>query len=270
MRRSLIFMIVLSAGCQSVMLRERTVGQAKTITDVYYQQIMDNIAIHAANPEALPYFSYPSTGSNAIQRTLTGFYQPGWNLVHYAALGPAIAYHYLFNQQSAQLNASSQSAETWTTVTTTDPDKIQLMKYAYEKAFGIVDAGHDHALWQLLHVENPDDENRLIPAAGVAPKVSGIQGGYGYGALAPKVNLDYYSKIYPGWFSVGAKCDVPKDACFVGHCGKTYAWVMPNQMRDLANFTLVILDIATYQSSGTRNPSPGSFGYPGILPPPPR
>jgi len=260
-------MVVLSAGCQSAMLRERTAVQANTITDLYYQQIMDNIAMHAANPEALPYFSYPATGGNSVQRTLTGFYQPAWNLVNYATLGAATAYHYLFNQQTAQLNASSQNIETWNTATTTDPDKIQLMGFAYEKAFGSIEAGHDQALRKLLNVPNSDDRIELNPTVrdpagyGVGQRV--------YGSLAPIVNLDYYSKIQSGWFSVGSKCDVPKDACYVAHCGKTYAWVMPNQTKDLANFTLAILDIATYQSSGTRNAAPGSPGI-GIAPPPPR
>jgi hypothetical protein len=44
----------------------------------------------------------------------------------------------------------------------------------------------------------------------------------------------------------------------VGHCGKVYAWVMPEHMSDLLNFTLVILDIATYQTA--RNPGVSAQG----------
>ncbi len=265
MRRSLIIMVVLFAGCQSVMLRERTVGQATTITDIYYEQVMNNIAMHAANPEALPYFSYPGAGVNTIQRTLTGNYTPGWDLVQLATLGPAVAaakaYHYLFDKQSAEVSASSQNAETWNTVSTTDPDKIQLMKFAYEKVFGVIDPGHDQALCRILC--NPHSADIPPPSpitTELQPRITNV----------PGFPLDYYHKVYPGWFSVGAKCDVPKDACYVGHCGKTYAWVTPNQMRDLANFTLAILDIATYQSSSTRNTTAGIIGYPSILPAPPR
>lgn len=231
--------------------------------------------MHAANPEALPYFSYPGTGQNAVQRSITGNYSPGWDLVNFATLGAAKAYHYLLDKQSAQLEASSQNVETWNTTTTTDPDKIQLMNFAYEKAFGIFVPGHDQALWGLLGNAQSGDiikpkssgkeeeqDKAVKPAlatrnADQPPKVMQITipGNPGF-------PLDYYGKVYPGWFFVGSKCDVPKDACYVGHCGKTYAWVMPNQTRDLANFTLAILDIATYQSSGTRNAPSGSFGYP--------
>jgi len=49
----------------------------------------------------------------------------------------------------------------------------------------------------------------------------------------------------PGWFSVGKKCDVPKDACYVGQCGKTYIWVMRDGMDSLTKVTLAILDIAS-------------------------
>lgn len=243
------------------MLRERTVGQARTITDLYYQEIMDNIAMHAANPEALPYFSYPGTGGNSVQRTIAGFYQPAWNLVNYATLGAATAYHYLFNQQTAQVNPSSQNIETWNTQPTSDPDKIQLMKFAYEKAFGVIEPGHDNALRALLYEQNSDDRIEALGPTSVKTAQ--------YGGLYPKVKLDYYSKVYPGWFSVGSKCDVPKEACYVGHCGKTYAWVMPTQTRDLANFTLAILDIATYQSAAARMAISPSYGI-GIAPPPPK
>jgi hypothetical protein len=49
----------------------------------------------------------------------------------------------------------------------------------------------------------------------------------------------------PGWFCVGRRHEVPKDATHVGHYRHTYVWVMPEGVNDLATFTLAILDIAT-------------------------
>ncbi len=50
------------------------------------------------------------------------------------------------------------------------------------------------------------------------------------------------------WFCCGAKKDVPKCACYVGHyckCGKEcYVWVMPDQMKELREFTLKVLSLA--------------------------
>ena len=90
-----------------------------------------------------------------------------------------------------------------------------------------------------------------------------------------KFPRDYYCLVYPGWFKVGSRHDVPKDACYVGQCGKTYAWVMSDHIVDLSNFTLAILDIATLaqvpapgQPTTRQQPLGTSYG-PGILGTPP-
>ena len=70
-------------------------------------------------------------------------------------------------------------------------------------------------------------------------------------------NVNYATKLHTGWFSIGTKHDVPKDACYVGHCGKTYVWVMPGNEEALADFALVILDIASYEAPD-RQPRTGT------------
>jgi len=55
--------------------------------------------------------------------------------------------------------------------------------------------------------------------------------------------VDYFPPR--GWYGVGRKKDVPKDACYVGcHC-KTYVWVLPGATNELALFTMGALDLAT-------------------------
>jgi hypothetical protein len=49
----------------------------------------------------------------------------------------------------------------------------------------------------------------------------------------------------PGWLCSGSKCDVPKDACYVGRYGKAYVWVPPKGVDSLTRLTLGILDIAS-------------------------
>ena len=60
---------------------------------------------------------------------------------------------------------------------------------------------------------------------------------------------DTLVKIPAGWFGVGGKQDVPKDACFVGHyrgCrGDCYVWVCPAGRPGLAEFTLNVLKLST-------------------------
>jgi hypothetical protein len=55
------------------------------------------------------------------------------------------------------------------------------------------------------------------------------------------------AEYYPprGWYNVGGKKDIPKDACYVGCHGCTYVWVTAEGMNGLATFTMGVLDLAT-------------------------
>jgi hypothetical protein len=57
--------------------------------------------------------------------------------------------------------------------------------------------------------------------------------------------------IHSGWFHVGRKKDVPKDACYVGQYRHCYVWVDRDGLEDLTQFTLKVLNF----SSLVRDPS---------------
>jgi hypothetical protein len=48
-----------------------------------------------------------------------------------------------------------------------------------------------------------------------------------------------------GWYGIGCKANVPRDACYVGQCGKTFVWVMPEGLEGLTRFTMTVLELAT-------------------------
>jgi hypothetical protein len=56
---------------------------------------------------------------------------------------------------------------------------------------------------------------------------------------------DTLLKIGPGWFGVGRKCDIPKDARFVGCHSDVYVWVEPPGRAGLAEFTLAVLSLSS-------------------------
>lgn len=56
---------------------------------------------------------------------------------------------------------------------------------------------------------------------------------------------DDLKKVPVGWFGVGCKKDVPKDACYVGSYGDRYAWVCPAGLEPLTQFTLKVLKLST-------------------------
>ena len=53
--------------------------------------------------------------------------------------------------------------------------------------------------------------------------------------------------IPQGWYSVGCKQQVPGNACYVGHYGDTYAWVMPEGIEGLSRFTMTVMELATHK-----------------------
>ncbi len=57
------------------------------------------------------------------------------------------------------------------------------------------------------------------------------------------------NSIPSGWLGVGPRSCVPHGACYTAHCGHTYVWAMPDQMSNLSEFTLVLLDIATIDTT---------------------
>jgi len=95
---------------------------------------------------------------------------------------------------------------------------------------------------------------------------SGGGGGAGAGAggKAPlPIHIPYYTFLRPGWYCVGCKNNVPKDACFVGHHCNTYVWVTRYQMDGLNKFTLAILDFYNIGNTGGSNiptPPPATLG----------
>ena len=89
--------------------------------------------------------------------------------------------------------------------------------------------------------------------------------------MAREVNdvVDDLQMIPTGWFGVGRRHDVPKDACFVAHEGKVYVWVTRDHRDDLSKFTMAILDIATaIQEPETLSLQGGGLSFsPGFTPP---
>jgi hypothetical protein len=67
--------------------------------------------------------------------------------------------------------------------------------------------------------------------------------------------------IQPGWFHVGRKRDVPKDACYVGNCGNSYVWVGPEGLDQLTEFTLTVLKITSLIKETQTLINPGSVKF---------
>jgi hypothetical protein len=99
----------------------------------------------------------------------------------------------------------------WTLNPMSNPDRLRAMRAAYQIAMG-------------ADVIDPIDANKLAAV------------------LKGQKDLD----IPRGWIRTGTRRQVPHGACVVAHCGRTYAWVVPGRSKDFADFSLLMLNIATW------------------------
>ncbi len=117
---ALIMLVLTAPGCTYVQLRKSTVNQSTTLSDIYTQQVLNNLAMFVQNPDALPFFAFPNQGTTQIQDqgTIGG---PGYSSGRFAS-------------SAFGLNASRQATENWVLVPVSDPAKLSLMRCAYQQA----------------------------------------------------------------------------------------------------------------------------------------
>jgi hypothetical protein len=193
---------VLGAGCVSRPLQRNTLKQVGTLSDLYQEQVLDNVAMFCANPDAVPSFAVPAGGVVSVQNEATG------------VLALQVTGKDLFLDSSgATVGGSRLVIGNWSLAPINDPDKLGLMRCLFQKVVGYhQEGGCDNCEEALARFFGPDWETCAAPT---------------------------------GWFRVGCKRDVPKDACAVGRYGDTYVWVAADGRDALARVTLSVLNIVT-------------------------
>lgn len=220
MRRvTLALACVILSGCTHIALRNHTLQQSRTVTDLQYQQVLDNLAMFSVNPDAMPFFSIPSNGATAVDTTA--------DVTNTTAWGPLG-----FLQNGLSFKATRKNGGSWTLAPINDPAKLTRMRCAYQIAVG-------------YHLA--DDQNACLQCCALIK------------AWYPNGNNDECGRPCrvppPGWYCVGGKSDVPKHACYVGRYCDTYVWVVPGGVEQLTLLTLTVLDFAT-ATSGFTPPAP--------------
>ena len=115
----LFLFIVLSTGCAHNQLKFNTTKHSGTLTDIYEQQVLDNLARFVENPETVPHFELPSSGGTNVNDT-AGF-----------SAGPLNTFRREFGLAGnrTQLNA-------WILQPVTDPDRLRRIQCAFQRAVG--------------------------------------------------------------------------------------------------------------------------------------
>lgn len=210
----LAFVASLSCGCTHVQLQKNMVNQAGTLSDIYTQQVMDNLARFVYEFDSMPDFAVPSSGTNSVNDSVATNGGLTWNTFN-------------FTGASLGANGSRAMSQAWTLQAVNDPRKLQLMRCAYQ--YAVASCG----------LETPPtscpDCDRLVEAF------------HAYDARAGGIG-DQCVKNLRGnaWFGVGTKHEVPTNCgtAYVGHYAGVYVWVLPEHWDKLTVLTLAILNYA--------------------------
>jgi hypothetical protein len=265
-------------GCTSGRLRQRTINQGATLPALQYQQVLDNLAQFATRPGSLPWHVNLREGTSQVTDSLSGGAA--------VDLGPPVTWF-------PQLLGSRTAVAQWGMSPVIDASELRLLRIAYRRALGASDMPSPKFLDELAHelkdqfASNADLRNeselfyeyhsrvnhssRELDAHVITTNDDTVCGDVeplrDRSPLARNVCRKVaviqndLAMIRPGWFHVGPKRDVPKDACYVGRCGKCYVWVGPEGVDQLTELTLTVLKIASLIKETQTLINPGSVKF---------
>src|SRR5262249_22822022 len=207
--------LFVTSGCQThLALRDNTVRTTGTLTDLNYQQVLDNVAMFVANPSSMPSVSIINAGTVTVgdQKTFNASATYSPTLTFAQQGGGALPILTLLFNPSGQRNVT----ENWSLVPVTDVDNLRRIRCAFQML--VLDGGQTtdcescSDLLERFYLGETDRMDCVLPR---------------------------------GWFHAGRKKDVPKDACYVGRYCDTYVWVLPEGVEGLTRFTMTVIDLAT-------------------------
>lgn len=215
MRLSLLVALAvpLFAGCQThLALRDDTVCTSGTLTDLNYQQVLNNVAMFVHQPSAMPSLAVVNSGTVTVadQKTInaSAAYAPTLTSPQQAGGQPIVN---LIANPSSQRNVT----ENWSLLPVTDVDNLRRIRCAFQLVVLGRETTNCYECLDLLKQFYLGETDRMD-------------------CVLPR-----------GWYSTGCKRDVPKNACYWAHYGDTYVWVMPEGMEGLTLFTMTVVDLAT-------------------------
>ncbi len=201
------------SGCATHrVLRKDTVAVNATLADIYYEQVLNNVARFEANPDSIPSFAMVTAGTVNIADQVGAGFNPTYSPTLTRAMqggGALPILSLLFNT-----SANRSVTENWSTTPVTDSDNIRRMRCAFQLLVG--------------HEESDCDKCKA--------RLEGffLGGTESFDCALPR-----------DWYQFGCKDDVPDNACYVAHYCDLYVWVTPDGLDGLSRFTITIMDIAT-------------------------
>ncbi len=219
----------LCSGCTMAALERSSLSQTESITSLRYREVLENFARTAQDPCGLPNYA--------------SFYAGGVGVTDSASLGGTTTWQHVvgingFGSQNANPGLTRQVGQNWTVDPVIDPEKLEAMRLCFRYVvYGPQSLGGDGV--SLL--ARPD-------------QVPGAPGRH-FGVL------DQLQRLPAGWLHVSSLGDVPVSACYKAHVGDAGAWVTPDGVKGLADFTLILQDIARININSWNLFNPGLNPY---------
>jgi hypothetical protein len=212
--------LIACAGCMTDRLSKREVHQSVTDMEIRYHEVLFNLARTADDPTALPVYAPIYSGTPAIQDNL----QVGNSTVLQALL-PVAKKPSPFNgfqQDQISPQVQRQLLENWALDPINVPEKLEAIRCCCQWVIcGPERACRDHpGLLDRPDDFPPEDRERHF---GVAERLA---------------------KLPPNWLHFEKRLCAPKDAVYKARCGEMCAWVTADGVQALADFNLIIQDIA--------------------------
>ncbi len=221
----------LFSGCTHRQLRWNTTHQAQTLTDIYEQQVLDNLAMFVRNPNSTPFFAFPNAGSADV--TDSGSFGPEtkWDATS-------------LMEQTLGFSFGRDMNEGWVLQPVYDVRRLELMRCAYQIALAnsglrTADDGCPNCdrLMRSFYLGDHDAKYNEAEESEGDDLAS-------WSAETGRTTPACFNS--EPWICFGDKKAAPKksDCCKVGHYCGTYVWLGPCGQAELSKLTLVILDYA--------------------------
>jgi hypothetical protein len=207
--------VLATAGCTTLSLERHTLAQSESVSDIRYHEVMDNLAMIANNPAALPAYSSIFAGTAQVTDTLSFASTTVWQ-----AKGVSGNTKQGFFTETAIPLVSRNVVENWSLDPLVAPEKLEAIRCACQ--------------WVLY---GPEKALTTCPGL-LASAEQDPSPGRHFDVL------DKLRRLPTGWLHIGNLKDVPVCARYRAHCGDKWVWVTKDGMQGLADFTLVLQDIA--------------------------
>ena len=222
-----------NTGCTMMSLERHTVAQTGSTIDLRYREVMDNLAMVAHDPATLPSYASIYAGTIFVQDQQQLMSATNWQHIK-----PSTGKNG-FMSEALNPSVNRQVNQNWSIDPIVVPEKLEAIRAACQWAVG----GPEHV---------SKDSMSLLIRADKAP--AGPERHFGV--------EESLSRLPAGWLCVGKLKDVPACARYKAHSGGTWVWVPEDGIKGLADFTLILQNIARVGSN-----SPTLFHFPPVYSP---